>query len=144
MIKEELFGHTHNRRKLRKPIIVKVAKANEAIVVSETADINLSYKGRMIQLTNVLCAAQLKCNLLSIKRLEEKGLQVEFRNGSGYVYRGNELIVQTQRGSNLYNITFEPASRSSNYCANLTLSGDQTIWHRCLGHSCTIKPEGTC
>jgi len=45
MIKEELFDFTHNRRKLRKPIKVTLAKADQAITVSEIADINLS-KGR--------------------------------------------------------------------------------------------------
>jgi len=98
MIKEELklFDFTHNRRKLRKPTKVTVAKTDQAITVSEIANINLSHKGKSIQLTDTLCAAQLKCNLLSIKRLETKGFRVEFRNGSGYIYKGNELIIQTQ------------------------------------------------
>jgi len=48
MIKEELFDFTHNRRKLRKPTKVTVAKADQTITVSEIADIDLNYKGRSI------------------------------------------------------------------------------------------------
>lgn len=62
-----------------------MAKADQAIAVTEIADISLDYKGRTIQLIDVLSATQLKCNLLSIKRLEAKGFQIEFRNGLGYI-----------------------------------------------------------
>jgi len=71
MIKEELFDFTHNKRKLRKPTKVTVAKTDQATTVSEIADINLS-KDKSTQLTD----AQLKCNLLSIKRLEAKGFRI--------------------------------------------------------------------
>lgn len=144
MIRKELFDFTYNRRKLNKPIVVKVAKEDQAIIVLEIADINLKYKGRKIILTDVLCAAQLKCNLLSIKRLEERGFQVEFKNGSGHIYRRNKLIAKTQPGSSLYDITFDTTSKSKENQANLALRGDQTIWHRRLGHSCAIKPDSVC
>lgn len=144
MIREDLFSLTHNQRKLEKPIIVKVAKANQAIIVSETADINLRYKGRIIQLTDVLCAPQLKCNLLSIRRLEEKGFQVEFKNGCGHIYKGDDLIIRTQASNNLYNIKLQTTLRETGNWANLTLDGDQTMWHRRLGHSRIIKTDGIC
>jgi len=139
MINEELFDFTHNRRKLRKPTKITMAKADQTITVSEIADINLSYKGKSIQLTDVLCAAQLKCNLLSIKRLEAKEFRVEFKNGSGYVYRGNELIIQTQPGGSLYNVPFRKTLKPTNAWASLALTGSSTTWHRRLGHSHTIK-----
>jgi len=144
MINEELFDLTHNRRKLREPTKVTVAKADQTITVSEIADINLSYKGKSIQLTDVLCAKQLKCNLLSIKRLEAKGFRVEFKNGSGYIYRENELIIQTQPGGKLYNIPFKRTLKLTNAWARLALTGNSTTWHKRLGHSHTIKPDGIC
>lgn len=112
-------------------------------MVPMTADIDLNYKGRLIRLTDVLCADQLKCNLLPIKRLEAKGFQVEFRKGSGYIYRGDELIIQTQPGSNLYNIIFDKPLQIVDNWASLALTGDPGIWHRRLGHACAVRP-GVC
>jgi len=56
---------------------------------------------------------------------------VEFRNGSEYIYRGNELIIQTQPGGSVYNIPFRKILKPINVWANLALTGNST--HRRLG-----------
>lgn len=89
-------------------------------------------KQHKITIKNVLYVPELKSNLLSVRRLAEKGLSVIFTENNITIKRKNEVIVQGYPEGLLYKIHLhlETTSRSENSC----LMTSTVNWHRKLGH----------
>jgi Reverse transcriptase (RNA-dependent DNA polymerase)/gag-polypeptide of LTR copia-type/Integrase core domain/GAG-pre-integrase domain len=82
-----------------------------------------------VQLKDILCAPQLDSNLISVGRLEEKGLEVRFKNGRAQVLEKNgDVILTAFRQGRLYKI--EEAVPK----AKFTKETSTLLWHRRLGH----------
>lgn len=85
--------------------------------------------GTNITLEDVLYVPALNGNLLSVGRIEERGLQVTFAAGKAFVSKDNgEVVLTATKQGRLY--TVEEAEVSS----RLAKAKDTSLWHRRLGH----------
>ncbi|GBO16700.1 hypothetical protein AVEN_268949-1 [Araneus ventricosus] len=109
--------------------MVEVANS-EKIEVTGVGDIvHTLHEGdegaRSITLSNVLYVPKLSENLLSIRRIEEKGFKVEFLNGEAKVIGKNgERVLKAKRKGRLYNI------EENKWSAYITRTENEELWHR--------------
>lgn len=74
-----------------------------------------------LSLTDVLIVEDLKYNLISIARLEQKGFAVTFREGCCYVQKGDTVITVGQREGNIYKLTVFPVTNQEEASAFSTI-----------------------
>ena len=71
--------------------LIEVAKSGATMNSKQKGDISVKMfqKGRATKLLlrDVLLVEELKCNLLSIGKMEQAGMEIAFKNGAAYVYR---------------------------------------------------------
>lgn len=127
---------TSNRAKFTtfKPCCSTVEAANKEVmevVGRGQVKIELSKDcgGTVVELQDVLYVPSLDGNLLSVGKIEERGLSVTFSNGKAKVIEANgDLIVVAKRDGKLYT---ESKSLATLKLAKAT---DVALWHRRLGH----------
>lgn len=61
-------------------------------------------EGKNVTLTDVLECEKLTYNLLSVKKIEEKGLKVIFEKGEVNILKKNNSIIKGKIEGNLYRI----------------------------------------
>lgn len=62
------------------------------------------WKGNTLYDQNVLYVKDLRCNLFSVRRLQEAGFKVVFENNSVQIYIGSKLFAQGQPKGKLYEL----------------------------------------
>jgi hypothetical protein len=88
-------------------------------------------KAKSIEIKNVLYIPRIKKNLISIKRLTEKGCRVEFDSkGALITYAGQTVAMGELHSGNVYKL----AQGSRELHANLAVKSNFGLWHRRLGH----------
>jgi len=124
-----------NIKELAKPIKIFIAKTNDFILAKKTCDIHATtvVKNKEVNLSflNVLMVEKLKCNLLSISKLEDRGSKIVIDDGYfTIINKANKATVGigTRFGS-LYKLALNP-NNGECYTAN----NNDTLWHRRLGH----------
>lgn len=124
------------------PLKISIAKKGESIFATKKGSIemvtNLGLKGT---LNNVLYAPEIPHNLLSVRRIQEAGMNVIFSKTGGVVIkRGNQKILNGKPMNNLICITLEiNKNASKNTCHQAKLDENSTrktykLWHERLGH----------
>lgn len=98
---------------------------------------------------NVLCVNNLKYNLLSARTLELQGFEIKFSNRTGLIYRNGKLIAKSDKGESLYTLTFQiikevAGEMEIGYLTKTTRKESDTLWHRKMGHTSSIKPMNDC
>lgn len=84
---------------------VKVAKENEVVIVKRQGDLVLqTEEGKTVTLTDVLECENLAYNLLSVKKIEEKGSKVIFEKGEVNVVKDSVSVMKGKVKGNLYRI----------------------------------------
>lgn len=83
-----------------------------------------------VKVTDVLYV-QLEGNLLSVKRLTEKDLQVKFESDKCYITKDGKIIAVADESSNLYKLQVSQQAcvaiqKHNKYC--------QHMWHKRFGH----------
>lgn len=89
----------------------------------------------------------LKFNLLSIRCLEDNGFTVVFEDGRTFIKREETIIAASDVSDGLYILSLQTTNESRNCGANvsrLDLPGNNTLWHRRLGHTALIQPDSKC
>eukprot|EP00963_Diacronema_lutheri_P012972 scaffold2152_cov336-Pavlova_lutheri.AAC.3 len=92
----------------------------EVVLAKETGTVAL---GGNVELRNVLYCPELKVNLISVRKLMERGCNVYFENGECAVWRGKQKILSAVQKSGLYVIAGESEQVFS-----------AMEWHRKLAH----------
>ncbi|KAK9730540.1 hypothetical protein QE152_g14417 [Popillia japonica] len=101
LITEDLQQSIVNERKVSHRI--KVAKQGESMEVISEGELLLQNKdGRNMQMKNVWVCKNLYHNLLSVRKLEEAGLEVVFKEKQVKVLNKNEIILTGKLVGNLY------------------------------------------
>lgn len=74
---------------------IQVAKEGETIEAIKEGTLHLETNdGRNIKLGKVLLCNNLTHNLLSVKKIEQKGLQVLFKDGEVHIKKGEDKIIK--------------------------------------------------
>lgn len=123
-------------KKMSTPMKIGVAKNGTSLTATQIGTIrgNVIVNGRKHPCTvkNVLYIEDLKCNLFSIRRLEEAGMKAMFADGTVRMYRNDRELLTGHRSGRLYqfNMQLQPkfAGIVANDCDELEL------WHKRLGH----------
>lgn len=88
-----------------------------------------------IILEDVLVCSEMKSNLLSVLRVQEKGYKVLFENNKCSVYMGDHLVFSCNRGENSFKLSCKVTSNRSPVVA-MSSKTNETIqlWHERMGH----------
>lgn len=121
---------------------IKVAKEGQCVKAYAEGVLQLeSVNGLKVRLDNVLVCKNLTHNLLSVKKMEFKGLKIIFQDGRIYVNKSNDSVLLSgslECGLYILNLMI-PTSRS-----NLTQIEEKDLWHRRMGHSMHYPPSTVC
>lgn len=126
-----------NTRNVEFPI--NVAKKGEIIKAQRCGTLFVeSEAGVPIKIDNVLECKDLAYNLLSVRKIEEQGFQVLFKNGKVTIIKDTETVAEGKLHGNLYTLVMKPKT----FCANI--SEDMDLWHRRMGHSSHYPAKTLC
>ena len=87
-----------------------------------------------IRLSNVYFIPELESNLISVKKLTEKGCEVKFSGGTCDLILNNEIIGKAYLDGLLYELKLNNEKASLVNESNRTCKSDITTWHNRLGH----------
>lgn len=124
---------------LKSPIKIAVAKQTESLIATHSGTLIVrNHDGRRIPMNNVLYVPNLRFNLFSIKRVEEKGMKVVFENREVKIFNRNKLVARGTRVGKLYEIQLEVLLKSSlnALSSNAGAFNQAELWHARLGHPC--------
>lgn len=116
------------------PIEIGVAKNNTTVVASKkgTIDVisNLGFKGK---LEDVLLIPEVPHNLISVSRLQERGMVVIFDERGVEIKKENVTIATGKPINGLISILFK-VTKNHGKNINLVNTNKYQIWHERLGH----------
>lgn len=128
-----------NNLKRISPISIAIAKDGESLVAKERGDITVKTfqdddnSSRIMD--EVLYVKDLKCNLMSIDRLCDKGYEVTFKKDGATITKDGQAQFKAYRNGSLYEVDFKIEKNVFAGIANETLNKfSQTLWHSRLCH----------
>lgn len=111
---------------------INVAKEGECIKAEKKGNLKLQMEdGCNVTIKNALACRNLFRNLLSVRKLEEQGCQVLFKEKKVHIMRRRKILVTGNLEGNLYIITL----RIPEYLKACSVNEDITMMHRRMGHS---------
>ena len=129
-----------NYKKLEEPLSITVAKKGETIQATHTGKIQVKTIGYSGELINVLYSKSVPTNLISVRRIQEAGMCVVFKeNGQVEINKGSTKLIQGKRINNLYIIELivqnaQNKARAAGHVAVISNMDKYKIWHERLGH----------
>lgn len=122
--------------KMQTPITIAVAKNDVTLSALRKGDVNglLHSNGKFIKcrLENVLFVENLKCNLLSIRKMEEAGMKIIFDRGVATVHHKGNIIAVANRNEKLYEM--ELLLEKKEFVGVSVAVNDMELWHHRMGH----------
>lgn len=119
---------------------IAVAKDGESLVANQHGDIVIKtfHNGDCLAKTicDVLFVDKLKCNLLSIRKLVEKGFKIVFSDQIAYISKNNNVKFVARLKGKLYEVVFYlEKSVFAGHTSEKTIQNvSQELWHFRLGH----------
>ena len=119
---------------------IAVAKEGETIVAVQYGSIKLfsSFGDKVVPVTlkNVVYIPNAHVNLLSVRKMEEAGLTVQFSDGKVLVKYGSQTIACGSRRGKLYELTLLKIKDVADSCLYSCGKVPKCleIWHRRFGH----------
>lgn len=90
-------------------------------------------EGEIVLTLNQVCVApKIRHNLLSVRKIDEQGGEVVFKNGKVYIKMKNIIVAEGVLKRGLYWVKFKHRQMSSNL-SNVN-SDSNELWHRRLSH----------
>uniref|UniRef100_A0A0A9WWP7 Copia protein n=1 Tax=Lygus hesperus TaxID=30085 RepID=A0A0A9WWP7_LYGHE len=122
---------------------IRVAKKGATVTARRSGTLNVFLPGgRPIVIDNVIECEGLTKNLLSVRRLEQKGLSVRFEQDKVSVCDNvGTVVCEGSNVNNLYVLTFYSGTGAA------FLTNEDVLMHRRMGHSSaypTVKPCEIC
>lgn len=127
---ESLFADSEQ---LEHPLKIAVAKQGEFIYATKRGIVRL-HNGHPITLEDVLYSKEAAGNLISVKRLQEAGMSIEF-DKNGVTISKDGLIVVKNSGM-LNNV---PIIKFQAYTAKANIKNNYRLWHERFGHISNSK-----
>lgn len=127
---------------LEPPISISTARQGEKIIASRKGKVECAHG---INLKNVLYAPKLRCNLLSISKIEKAGYSVQFDDNHVTIYDKERKIKEGIRENNLYKIKFivhagkEKKENTVQAQKAYSVKEEEYEWHMHLGHASQEK-----
>lgn len=111
---------------------ISIAKNGEFVVVNKIGKVQgLSNKAVNVNLKNVLYIPNFRKNLLSVSRIVEAGIKVNFNKNEAVLEKDGKIIATAKIIEiKLYEIKFKILRSVS----NLSKSETDILWHRRMGH----------
>lgn len=125
---------------LKCPIEIAIAKDGESIKAEFSGTVKLfaDVGEKLIDCTvkNVLYVPDLRCNLFSVMRVDDVGMEVSYGNGKVVIQHGQRIVASGSRCGKLYRLNLFRAtpgnSESLLTCGRIPKSLE--LWHRRFGH----------
>lgn len=121
-------------------IELNIAKKENKIIAIKRGSLHMEFNGHKIKLMNVLLCKDIFFNLLSVSRAENEGFQVLFKDGHVYFNKNGKTLLNGIKKGNLYTVEFNFNQEYS----NLSVSENNDLMHRRMGHSSIYKPSSIC
>lgn len=122
------------------PISISTAKAGASLVAKKKGDISIKtfFNGDNSTKTirNVLFVENLKCNLLSIRQLTDKGYKITFNGDDAFISKNGKNMFTARRNGQLYQtIFYVERSVFAGIAGEEQLNkASQNLWHFRLAH----------
>lgn len=126
--------------KMENLIKISVAKDGASLYAKECGEIGVivyhNGKSSLKTIKEVLFIENLKCNLLSIRKLVEKGYVIKFEEEIAHISLGDEVQFVAKRNGNLYEVEFHVRQNIFAGIANESNLGklSRNLWHFRLAH----------
>lgn len=133
---KEFFNNIHKVE----PIIITTAKSGAILVAKQQGDISIKtfFNGDCSTKTiqNVLFVENLKCNLMSIRQLTDKGYKVTFNGDVAFISKNDKNVFAARRNGQLYLTTLHIERSVFAGIADMEklTKASQNLWHFRLGH----------
>lgn len=118
------------------PVSICVAKDSEKLQAFQKGTIKGYCNHVFVTMKDVLFVKGLRDNLLSVPKLTESGINIEFSENVALFRKNNEVIMKAYKNDNLYELQIEVEQEAK---ANLSASDISKLWHSRMGH-----PGDTC
>ncbi|CAK9816176.1 Copia protein [Anthophora plagiata] len=123
---------------IKPPMKISIAKEGAFILATKRGTIevtsDLGIKGA---LRDVLYCPEVPHNLLSVRRMQEAGMNVIFNNtGEVKVTKNGQVIMKGKKRNNLSTIDFQVINGETlnNHQIHSVINNDYELWHQRLGH----------
>lgn len=122
---------------LQNPIIIRVAKEGESLLATKRGTLCTT----SCKLKNVLFVPNLRCNLLSVPKMINSGLEIIFKDSKVFVLNKKEQVfLEGQKKGMMLKITFQVRDFNKNSALKAySICNDHMLWHRRLGHASAGK-----
>ena len=127
-----------NVKKLDKEVVIKTAEKDTKIIATHTGDLKsftiVDGKKIEIEMNQILFSKEIRTNLMSIKVLQNKKIDVHFVNGNqANLVKDGKIVCKGElsKNSDLYVVKLFPIAEEVMLC-------NEKLWHRRFGH---INPE---
>ncbi|KAK9680740.1 hypothetical protein QE152_g38852 [Popillia japonica] len=128
----------------KKDIKCAISVAKKGEVLEATVQGNLEVilvNGKNACMKNVWMCDGLMHNLLSVRKLEEKGFKIVFQNKEALIIRNEEIVLKGKLCGNLYVLSLR-ISHNDDDTAYVTT--ENMLLHRRMGHSSYYPAPGVC
>lgn len=140
LVGQDVGNNIQNGRRVCQKI--NVAKQGETLEAKIEGDLCLkTNSGKPIKMKNVWVCENLLYNLLSVKKLEQSGLEVIFKDGRVSVLKNSVELFGGILNGNLYVVSFYWNVEGQS--AILTRDNDM-LMHRKMGHASRFPAPGLC
>lgn len=121
---------------------------NEKLICSGVRDLMVNFGNEVRQLKNVLFVPQIATNLISVSKLVESGLTIEFGSHGCSIYdskvSGNRLaLVGCKNGIYKLNCNIVKSLHNKVYSSKLLSNGQKTEYCSCCFYSAVASQIGT-
>ncbi|CAB0018882.1 unnamed protein product, partial [Nesidiocoris tenuis] len=122
---------------LRTPIVIRVAKQGQSLLATKKGTLRTT----TCNLLNVLYVENLRCNLMSVAKMEAAGLEIVFKDSHVFVLdKKKKVFLEGLKKTNMFKVTlFVKDFIESSACKAYSVPNDQMLWHRRLGHASAGK-----
>jgi transposase InsO family protein len=120
---------------LSTPVQIAVAKLGTSVTATKRGTIKvITTKGMEGQLEDVLYAPDVQHNLISVRRIQAKGMTVIFSPQGVTIKNGKQTILTGKPFNGLLAVTLQINKSMVNYGSQVHVINNYQIWHERLGH----------
>lgn len=118
---------------IESPVEISVAKRGEYIYATAKGIMRLRTKfDDLITLEDVLYSKDIPHNLLSVRKMQDRGMAIEFNSGDVKVSKNGEIIIEGMYMQNIPIVEFKLCHKA--YAINKKENKEYQLWHERLGH----------